>query len=289
MKSLFIIIFISFHAFALEKVTISVDGKLLATVPIEEIKKMPLQEVEFFNSVTKRSELYRGVNTLRFLEKLAMDKTQVMSELELSTTGNFKAYVQADSLRKIPSILSFERADGDTFKRYSSRIKKLINLGPLYLVWNLKGIPGADKLHYTSVYQIEGINLITKTYDLGIKDPSVDKRIFSGFKAYKQNCISCHAIGKTGGDISVDLVSAKTIETKSEEYVRKYILDPVSINPKSQMLPLPKFKNRSEIAQDIVNFLKFMMNPEEYLAKNKEASRTQGYKELQNIIKEELK
>jgi hypothetical protein len=58
------------------------------------------------------------------------------------------------------------------------------------------------------------------------------------------------------------------------------------INPKTKMLPFPKFKNSEDMITGIVDFLKFMQNPDELLKKKKSASGQKSYKDLKHLIQE---
>lgn len=49
-------------------------------------------------------------------------------------------------LQQAHSILAYERADGDKFVRYSQKEKILVDLGPMYLVWDLKKMPAQERL-----------------------------------------------------------------------------------------------------------------------------------------------
>ena len=53
-----------------QEIPVTLDGKKLKTISIDEIKKMKELNVEFFNGVTRRSELYKGVSTLGVIEKI---------------------------------------------------------------------------------------------------------------------------------------------------------------------------------------------------------------------------
>ena len=265
-------------------IAITIDGKLSSSLKLDEIKKMRTQEVEFFNIVTKRAELYRGVPTLTVIEKFYPD-SQNLVEVNFVSENGFRSYVEMDRLRGTSSILSFERADGDKFVRFSQKEKILVPLAPLYLVWDLKDKKGEERLSLSSIYQIKSINLQTSKSEFGLKESSVDESVYLGLQTYRAHCISCHAIGSEGGDVAFDLVKRKTLKTRGADYVAKYILNPVAMNPKTKMLPLPRYKNQAMMAQGVVNFLKFMQNPEELLKKKKASERDSSYKALQEIVK----
>lgn len=280
------ILFLSPSLFAEEKVEILVDGRKHNFIYLDSIKKMKSSKINFYNYVTKRQELYKGVPFITFLEMIVPEQMDEIAEIELIAENDFKYYVSMDLIRKTDSILSYERADGDKFLRYSKKKKILVPMGPLYLVWDLKDATRSERLRYTSVYQIKAINVRTNKLTFGIHEDAVDKSVYLGYQTYKKHCLSCHALGNLGGDISFDLVSKNTLGKKGETYVLKYILKPSAMNPNTQMLPLPQYKNKMEIAQGVVDFLKFMAKPKDLLEKKKAEKNRQSYKELEQVVEE---
>lgn len=61
-----------------QTITITVDGKKHSSITMEEIRKLKSNELEFFNHVTKRSEIYKGVPTLSLIEKLYPESQNVL-------------------------------------------------------------------------------------------------------------------------------------------------------------------------------------------------------------------
>jgi hypothetical protein len=266
-----------------QEIPVKLDGQKLKTISIDEIKKMKELNVEFFNGVTRRSELYKGVSTLGLIEKI-YPESQNLLEIELITENNFTSFISINRLQQTSSILAYDRADGDKFVRFSQKEKVLVSLAPLYLVWDLKGVSKEDRLLHSSIYQIKAINLVTNKIDFGVKEDAVDSSVYLGYQAYKSQCMTCHALGKIGGTYSFDLIKRKTRLSKGDDYLRKYITDARTVNPKTKMLPFPKFKNSEEMIQGVIDFLKFMENPEELLDKKKAAASQNSYKELREIV-----
>lgn len=283
--AIFIMLF-SLNLFATEKIEILLDNQKHNFINMTTIKGMKSENVSFYNYATKRVEVYKGIPFLDFLELTAGNQFKNIVEVELIAENDFKYYVSMDLIRKTHSILSFDRADGDKFLRYSTKNKILVPLGPLYLVWDLKDIPRSERLQYTSVYQIKAINVKTNRLTFGIHEKAVDESVYLGYQTYKKHCLSCHSLGKLGGDLSFDLVQRKTLDKKGERYVMKYILKPEAMNPKTKMLPLPNYKNKIQLAQGVVDFLKFMHNPENILEKKAIDKENQSFKELQQVHKD---
>lgn len=275
--------FFSLNVFATEKIEIFLDNQKHNYVNLTAIKGMKTENINFYNYATKRMEVYKGIPFLNFLELTVSNQFKNIVEVELIAENDFKYYVSMDQIRKTHSVLSFDRADGDKFVRYSTKNKILVPLGPLYLVWDLKDIPRNERLDYTSVYQIKAINVKTNRLTFGIHENAVDQSVYLGYQTYKKHCLSCHSLGKLGGDVSFDLLQRKTLEKKGERYVLKYILRPSAMNPKTRMLPLPNYKNKMELAHGVVDFLKFMRNPKDLLEKKDIRKDHKSYKELKQL------
>jgi hypothetical protein len=72
----------------------------------------------------------------------------------------------------------------------------------------------------------------------GISTTNTDPVLQSGLQFYKSHCISCHAIGPIGGSYSFRLNEKKTLQDKGADYVKKYVIDPVKMNPKTKMIQI---------------------------------------------------
>ena len=191
-------------------------------------------------------------------------------EVELISTNGFKNYFSMENFLKVDAIVSFE-AENAKFERFSIKEKKIVQLGPYYLLWDFKSMSPEDKYQYNSVYQINKINLITNAVDFETSHVKNNESINLGFRTYKRYCLSCHAIGAWGGEIGIDLIKSKTLAKKGADFIKNYALDPHAINPETKMLALPKYKNREKMAQGLVEFLDFASHPNQG-QKNKDAS-----------------
>ena len=261
------------------------DDQDFKTIQLSDIKKLKSSVVEYYDYAIRKSDKFMGVpfiNLLNFVKP--HDLTKVI-EVEFVSLNGYRKYFSMDQFYKVDSILSYEAVDGK-FQRYSRQEKKLVPLGPYYLVWDFKTIGKEDRHQYSSNYQINKINLITNSINFGVNNVKENEAIHLGFRTYKRYCISCHAIGSTGGDISFDLLKRKTLEIKGHGYVKKYILDPSSLNLKSKMVALPKYKNSDAMADGVIEFLHFVNNPDQFFTKNKINPEKSRYNDLKLIIKE---
>ena len=74
------------------------------------------------------------------------------------------------------------------------------------------------------------------------KGSTNDPEVVKGQKIAVGSCISCHKLGKVGGhrtDASWDVLAEHALTSKDN--FRRFVIDPHSINPMSQMPPHPTF------------------------------------------------
>ena len=93
------------------------------------------------------------------------------------------------------------------------------------------------------------------TYDtLGKLDkraPEITEEVNAGKKVWhKYDCIGCHTIFGNGSYFAPEL--AKITEKKPKDYLKRFLMDPKSVNPDASM---PKFGITSEEADRLLTFL----------------------------------
>ncbi len=279
MKLLLIFLLLPVVAFAGAEISFLIDGQEHKSLTLAEVKKMKAEEVEYFHRLTKRAEKYRGVSTLSLLESVYPDFAKKYVAVEFKTKNEFYGYHPVDRLQKFHSILAYERADGDTFTRFSTRTQTLVRLAPLYLVWNTKNITRQERDVLTSLYQIHSINVLTKKIEL----INSNEQIMKGYAIYKAQCLSCHALGSLGGKSGGNLVERKVLQNRGTDYVKRYLINPRSLNPKSVMLPIYA-DDKEAAATSVIEFLEFAQDPEKKV--QKENPKSSSYSELKNIVQE---
>lgn len=285
-KILSIFLLFTTTAFSEEKsdtLILLLNGEKFKMVEMAAIREMKPSVVEFYDLANRKSDTFKGVPFIPLLSSLFPSELKKAIELELIAANGYKTYISIENFYKVDSYLTYESTIGK-FERFGLKEKKLVFLGPYYLVWDFKTIGKEDRFQYNTVYQINKINLITNAVEFLPQDIKENEVINLGYRTYKKYCLSCHAIDKWGGDISFDLVKKKTIEIKGADYIIKYALDPKSINPKTTMKPLPKYKNREAMAKGVAEFLQFATNPALYL--NKPETTKVRYESLKIILDE---
>jgi nitric oxide reductase subunit C len=81
--------------------------------------------------------------------------------------------------------------------------------------------------------------------------PAITEEVDAGKKVWhKYDCIGCHTILGNGSYFAPDMT--KVAERKPKEYLKQFLMDPRSVNPKANM---PKFGITSEEADHLIAFL----------------------------------
>lgn len=285
MKFFLLLILVFTHAALAGSFKVLMDGKPFKEFTESEIRALKPVEVSFYNGVSKRVEPYRGVNLRALFYKEIEGKHNIV-EVEFRSQNGFRSYFSLQLAKNADPILAYERADGQPFSRYSVKEKQLVSLAPYYVVWDMSNLPLQQQALYNSIYQVVEVNLITSAVNFGIDQIDATDGIDLGYRTYKRYCLSCHAIDKWGGNLGIDIVKHEVLRKKGEDYIIRYALDPSSVNPKTKMLPLPAFRNREEMAQGLIEFIKFVTMPDEYILAAKKAGREPKFQNLSQIIKE---
>jgi len=83
--------------------------------------------------------------------------------------------------------------------------------------------------------------------------PEITKEVDEGKHAWqKYDCIGCHTIFGNGSYFAPDLT--KTAENKPKGYLKQFLMDPKSVNPKAAM---PKFGISADEADHLIAFLEW--------------------------------
>ncbi len=97
--------------------------------------------------------------------------------------------------------------------------------------------------------------LVILTFDtlakLPKRAPEITEEVNAGKMVWhKYDCIGCHTILGNGSYFAPDMT--KVVERKPKEYLKQFLMDPKSVNPKASM---PKFGITSEEADKLIAFL----------------------------------
>lgn len=282
---LFILFSHTSYATANDDLVILVNGEKQKTITMADVKKLTSKDVEYYDYRLRKSEKYKGVSLLTLLNLILPEQIKKTVEIEFFSSNGYKTYYPIENFYKVDGILAYESTAGK-FERYSIKDKSIISLAPYFLVWDFKSDAKEDKHQYGSAYQVNIVNLNSTAIDFGVTSLKGNENVTLGYRTYKRYCLSCHAIGKWGGDIAIDLVKMNIVENKGSDFIMKYVFDTSSHNSHNEMITLPKYKNIDSMALAVVEFLKFTSSPDLYLKNNKINPSNVRYEEFKNILKD---
>ena len=253
---------------------------------MDQIKQMKSANLEHFSSTIMRAEVYKGVSTLNLIEKFYPEVNK-LAEVQFVADTGINPVIPIGQFLKKYSILAYERFDGQKFERFSKKEKILVPLSPLYLIWEInRDSSKEEKLTLKSLYQIRTINLYTTSNNFGVTEALGDQNLSLGIQIYKTQCISCHSIGSIGGNYSFSLIHRKTLKAKGSDYIKKYVLNPTAINPKTKMVQIPQFQKDEKTLEALIQFLQYIDDPMAYMTKKNPQVNTKDYQHLLNIVNE---
>ncbi len=123
---------------------------------------------------------------------------------------------------------------------------------PFYIVWTTQDNDHTLPWAY-GVYELN-LDLFEEEYKLAFPK---DEKYIEGFNLFQENCIKCHSVNKTGGQVGPEFNVPKNItEYWKKEDVWKFVSNPQSYRYNSKM---PKIEGLDSNAFDkIYNYLEYM-------------------------------
>jgi cytochrome c2 len=155
---------------------------------------------------------------------------------------------------KTKGYIVFKDLDPTINGNWADSINK--KFSPYYLVWdNVK----EDDNSFMWPYGLIGLRL---TYnDIAFKAiyPIHDASLIKGFNLYRNNCLKCHSINKTGGTMGPEFNIPRNItEYWEEKDIVAFAKNPKDYRYNSQMPPIRNINN-SDYKQ-IILYIKYMKN-----------------------------
>lgn len=272
LKSFVLLFIIVINAKAL---VIYQDGKFLKSYSRSEFLNIgESKKIKFYNYNNNKSTTYLGIEIDYILKNLNIDSNEI-EEVVFNCLNGYQPYLNYQLFKNRKAYLTYKTAGAKPFTRFSQKTKKIVDLGPYYLVWKLDDLHQKYRFKYSSIYKIQAIDFKTKLFKLPFnKNTNLD-----GFKTYKRYCLSCHKINNNGGSLSSELLDSKYL--KSEVDFTRYVANPNSVNPNSEMLPFPNFANKNYKIKNIFSMLTLLKQ-----ARNKTNLNENDIKDLNKLIKE---
>jgi mono/diheme cytochrome c family protein len=137
-----------------------------------------------------------------------------------------------------------------------------VPLGPYYLVWdNMNSRELRDEGASAWPYQVVAVDLVTFADRFPNMGPPHDAapEAKRGFIEFRRNCMACHTINGDGGDKAPELnYPASVTEYLSDEWIRRWVLDPRSVRYDATMPTFATHPNPDALVEDVLAYLKAM-------------------------------
>jgi hypothetical protein len=249
LKLIFLLFLIMPNIYAL---VIYQDGKLIKTYSRKNFVEITKEKkVNFYNYHNNKKSKYIGIPLDKIMEDAGIEPDKI-EEVVFKCLNGYEPFLNFQLFKNREAIVTYKSASGGPFTRFSQKTKKIIDLGPYYLVWKLEDLHFSQRSKYSSIYKIQAIDFKSSLFTLPFeKNYNID-----GFNTYKRYCISCHKINNKGGTISSELLDSKYLEDISSFI--NYVVNPTKMNPESQMLAFPKFSNQFIKVKNIYQMLSLL-------------------------------
>lgn len=227
------------------------DG--LPEVSAVKIKKDPVYE---------KSKSFEAFSLIELIKALS---GKDLSELDPNTQVKFicaDGYTTSASLSKVKKGKAFiavrdkEAPEGKDWIDLKQHGGNLHSPKPFYLIWASSEMQNARK--YPWPYNLTNIELLPVEGAFGDAYPyGAPEKIKDAFLLFKQNCMSCHAVNKSGGSIGPELNVPRNVTTYwKESELAAFIKDPKSYRYNSKMAS-NKHLSDAQI-NSILDYLKYM-------------------------------
>ena len=250
------------------------------TVSITDlIANVPPKEIQVFDPLEKRNLTYKAMPTNAVFDFVYGTGWRTQEELLMTALDGYASSVSVSRLLSYDSYLAYDFA-GKNSKGLPTRplfidtkasdgIQK--ELGPFFLIWdNLTKSELQSLGSYGWPFQMGTFDFVkyADRFPLVVPPATSSDQVKSGYAAAKTYCLICHTVNKQAGGSASELnIPTSVTETTTDERLLSVMLD-ISARPDvSGMVIREQITNRTQLAQDILVYLKEM-------AKNKAPTAT---------------
>jgi cytochrome c2 len=192
------------------------------------------------------------LKTYTRIKNIEADKYQIIFECE----DGYKPMMPLDKFLTAQSFLAIRDVDAPKGELFSPIIKdgQHMKAEPFYLVYQGVSINDTD-LKWP--YNLTKIHLVPNSQNTAVLFPKDDTKAIIGFDLFINNCVTCHAINKIGGNMGPELNYPKSVtEYWHKKQLKAFIKNPASFRAGVRM-PKPVNLSTTEI-DEIVYYLEYM-------------------------------
>lgn len=239
-------------------------GKEVSRFSRQQLEALsPAKTVRIYEPHVDADRTYKAIPLQPVLRSVyGGDWKEAGGDLLFIGSDGYQSSVTLEQFERAPTLLAFAMADGGEFGFTHIRPPhKSVTLAPYYLVWDFNETPElrSDE-DYSWPYKVVAIELIDfeDRYPNLTPPSNSSEAVMRGFKAYRTYCMTCHQIQGQGGTSGPELNTPQTDLSKwEEEELRRYLINPQSVRPNSQMPGLlQSLPDLEGTAQDIILYLK---------------------------------
>lgn len=205
-------------------------GRIVARVSREDLmKSCGTTSVVIVDPYYKREISFLGCPLDKVLERGFGDRPAA-EDVFLRAKDGYTATTTLDRLFENGAFLAVgdaRKSAGGVFA-FEPIDRRQVDPGPFYMIWSKPG-QTAEK-GYPWPYQLVEIEVASFDRAFPHTLPSKaarDSAAWDGFRIFRNQCISCHAINGEGGKIGPDLnVPQSIVEYRPVEQIKDYVRDP---------------------------------------------------------------
>ena len=225
--------------------------KVLSGNPRKNATDVTIQYDPFFKTAKK----YRGYDLNPLIDSVIksehFDTAQAVIIFEC-----IDGYKPVMDLYKIydnaKGYIAIKDLDSSVKRNWPDSVEKIFT--PYYLVWD--DVKKEDN-SFVWPFGLTGLRLLSKDQEYKNIYPYNDSSLVKGFMLFRQNCMKCHSLNKTGGTMAPEFNFPKNItEYWKEEDIIAFAKNPSSYRYNSRMSPVTNVSDAD--FTEIIRYIKAM-------------------------------
>jgi mono/diheme cytochrome c family protein len=156
--------------------------------------------------------------------------------LQFVATDGYRANLPLDEWSAGEGVVAFRDLDAPDGERWSTfqHGNSETTPAPFYIVW-----PDADDHDRPWAYLLAKIGLARADKLWGDAVPTHDESLRDGFAVFRDNCMACHSVNRSGGSVGPELnVPMNVTEYWRDGHLADYIRHPTSYRAAAEMPPM---------------------------------------------------
>jgi len=248
-----------------EKIIFKLGGKEVKSFDTNDLGRQAVP-TKVFEHLSETEVTYQAVPFRELIESVYGPKwREAGEELLFTCVDGYQPSIPLSVFKTNRSFLALAKA-GEEFQIEKSEDKKIISLGPTYLIWeNLKNREIREKAGSIWPYQVVAVDLIRFKDRFGKMAPHENAPMAAkeGFLVFREKCLSCHKMNGEGAPTGIDLNQpVPKIHMYSTKWFAKWIMEPKTLRPDTTMPGLLSADpNAAKHIKPLLKYLESMAQP----------------------------